>query len=167
MERMTGGRFEYNMKFHMATCTGDTPMRAKIACTYNQTGHRGDQYNYWSGCSVDRHKKRHLGYAKPQEQPAKSSMLGNNIKLGAVDKLVYRGGCMGSVHGRGNVHPRKGSRVTQARGSRSVGGKESWKVLYATICTIAIVRSLLGLCAPGRARSCVGCREDILVIDYR
>ena len=90
MERMTGGRFEYNMKFHMATCTGDTPMRAKIACTYNQTGHRGDQYNYWSGCSVDRFTKRHLGYAEPQEQPAASSMLGN-IKLGAFDKRVYRG----------------------------------------------------------------------------
>jgi len=88
MSRMLGKPFEYNMKFHMLTSTGDTPMRSKIACTFNQTGHRGDQYSYWSGCNVGK-KRRHLGYAKPQKQP-KNSLLGD-VSLGAFDKRVYKG----------------------------------------------------------------------------
>ena len=54
----------------------------------HQAGLRGDQYSYFSACSVG-NKRKYTGYSEPQIQPEKSSMLGANIELTAFNQRVY------------------------------------------------------------------------------
>mmetsp|Transcript_11717 Transcript_11717/g.53013 ORF Transcript_11717/g.53013 Transcript_11717/m.53013 type:complete len:933 (+) Transcript_11717:161-2959(+) len=98
VSQMLNKDFEYRMFYDLATCTGDTPARGKIACTYTQAGLRGDQYSYFSACSVG-NKRKYMGYSEAQEQPANTSMFGADInKLTAFDPRVYAGP-------KGRIHP--------------------------------------------------------------